>query len=84
MSALCPDILSAIMLSMVLNHLALTPKFEPIRRPWKNLARALPIIDFLLVFRVQLSALVLSVTHRTTGCGSLLSFLVANMMLEAH
>ncbi len=76
LSTLSLDILSAIMFLMVLIHLALTPTFEPIRRPQKNLASALPIGHF--------SALVLSVTHRMTGCGLLLIFLVANVTIEAQ
>ncbi len=42
------EIFSAILFSVVLIHLAFTPTFEPIRRPHKNLARALPIIIFCL------------------------------------
>ncbi len=84
LSVLSLDILSAIMFSMVLIHLALAPTFGPIRRPQKNLARALPIINFLFVCRVQFSALMLSLTHRTTGCGSLFFFLVANMTIKAQ
>ncbi len=38
LSTLSLDILSAIMFSIVLIHLALTPTFEPIRMPQKNLA----------------------------------------------
>jgi hypothetical protein len=68
------EILSAILFSTVLIHLALTPMFEPIKSPQKNLARAQPILDFLLVCKVQFSVLVLSVTHKTLGCGSLLIF----------
>ena len=64
------EILSAISFSTVLIHLALIPTFEPIKSPQKNLARARPILDFLLVCKVQFKALVLSVTHKTTGCGS--------------
>ena len=60
----CPLIIS---FSIVLIHFALIPTFEPIRRPQKNLARARPILDFLDVWIVQLSVLVLSVTHKTTG-----------------
>jgi hypothetical protein len=74
LSTLSLDILSAIMFSIVLIHLALTPTFESIRRPQKNLARALPTINFLLVCRVQFGALVLSVIHRVTGCGLSLIF----------
>ena len=69
------EILSAITFSTVLIHLALMPTFEPIKSPQKNLARARPILDLLLVCKVQFSALVLSVTHKTTGCGSLFDFL---------
>ena len=68
------EILSAIMFSMVLIHLALIPILDPISRPQKNLASALPMIDFLLVCKVQFKALVLSVTHNNTGYGS--SFVV--------
>ena len=71
------EILSAISFLTVLIHFALIPMFEPIRRPQKNLTRAWPMLDFLLVCKVQFSALVLSVTHRTTGCVSLLSSWVA-------
>jgi hypothetical protein len=59
----------------VLIHFAFMPILELIMSPQKNLARARPIIDFLLVCNVQFSALVLSVTHNTTGCGSSLIFL---------
>ncbi len=68
------EILSAISFSPVLIHFVLIPTLEPIKRPQKNLARALPILDFLLVCRVQFSALDLSVMHRTTGYGLLLIF----------
>ena len=84
MVALSLDILSAITFSIVLIHLAFTPTFEPIRNPQKNLARALPIFDFLLVCKVQFSALVLSVTHRTTGYGSSLIFRDANATRDAQ
>ncbi len=73
MSFLSLDILSAITFLIMLIHFALMPMFEPIKRPQKNLAKALTIIDFLLVCSVQLSALVLSVTHKTTGCRSSLT-----------
>jgi hypothetical protein len=53
------DILSAIMFSRVLIHFALIPTCKLIRSPQKNLARAQPMIDLLLVWRVQLSVLVL-------------------------
>ena len=59
-------ILSATLSLTVLIHFALIPTFEPIKRPQKNLARARPMLDFLLVCRVQLSALVLSVMHKKT------------------
>ena len=72
------NILLAMMFLIVLIHFALTPTFEPIRTPQKNLAKALPIIDFLLVCNIQFSTLVLSVTHRMTGCGWLVIFRVAN------
>jgi len=84
MSALSLDILSAITFSIVLIHFAFTPTFEPIRRPQKNLARALPIIDFLLVRKVQFKALVLSVTHSTTRYGSSLTSRVANVTRDAQ
>ncbi len=64
--------------------IALIPTFEPIKRPQKNLARAQPMLDYLLVCRVQLSALVLSVTHKTTGWGSSLTFWVEKMMRETQ
>ncbi len=67
------NIFSAITFSIVLIHFAFTPTFEPIRRPQKNLAKALLMIDFLLMCRVQLSPLVLSLMHKTT---LLLTFLV--------
>ena len=67
------QILSAIFLT-VLIHFALTPTFEPIKSPQKNLAKAQLILNFLLICKVQLSAVVLSVTHKTTGCGSSLIF----------
>ncbi len=78
------EILSAIIFLTVLIHLALTPTFEPIRSPQKNLARARPILDFLLVCKVQFSALVLSVTHKTTGCGSSLIFWDAKTTKDAQ
>ena len=78
------EILSAIIFSTVLIHLALMPTFEPIRSPQKNLARAGPILDFLLVCKVQFSALVLSVTHKTTRCGSSLIFRDAKTTNDAQ
>jgi len=72
------------MFLIVLIHFAFTPKFEPIMSPQKNLARACPIIDFLLMCKVQLRALVLSVTHRMTGCGSSLTFQDANKTRDAQ
>ena len=78
------DILSVITFLVVLIHLAFTPTFEPISNPQKNLAKARPMIDFLLVCKVQFSALVLSVTHITTGCGSSVIFLFSNTTLEAQ
>ena len=78
------EILSAISFSTVLIHFVFTPTFEPIKRPQKNLAKALPMIDYLLVCKVQLSELVLSVMHKTTGCGSLLIFRVSKMRREAQ
>jgi hypothetical protein len=78
------EILSAIIFSTVLIHLALMPTFEPIKSPQKNLARAQPILDFLLVCKVQFSALVLSVTHKTTGCGSSLIFWDAKTTNDAQ
>ncbi len=68
------DILSAMIFSIVLIHFAFIPTSEPIKRPRKNLARARPIADFLLICKVQFNALVLSVTHRTTGWGLSLIF----------
>ena len=78
------EILSAISFSTVLIHLALIPTCEPIKSPQKNLASARPILDFLLVCKVQLSALVLSVTHKMTGCGSSLIFRDAKTTSEAQ
>ncbi len=60
-------ILSETSFLTVLIHFTLIPTFEPIKRPQKNLVRAQPMLDFLGVCRVQLSALVLSVMHKTTG-----------------
>ncbi len=77
-------ILSAISFSTMLIYFALTPRFEPIKRPQKNLARARPILDFLLVCKVQLSALILSVTHKMTGCGSSLTFWVVKVTRDAQ
>jgi hypothetical protein len=77
-------ILSAISFSTMLIHFALTPTFEPIKRPQKNLARARPILDFLLVCRVELSALVLSVTRKMMGCGSSLTLWVAKVTRDAQ
>jgi len=78
------EILSAITFSTVLIHLALMPTFEPIKSPQKNLARAHSIIDLLLVCKVQFSALVLSVTHKMTGCGSSLIFRDAKTTNDAQ
>ncbi len=78
------DILSAILFSTMLIHFALTPMFEPIKSPQKNLARARPILAFLHVCKVQLSALVLSVTHKTTGYGTSLIFWVAKLTNDAQ
>ena len=78
------EILSAIMFSMVLIHLALMPILEPISKPQKNLASALPMIDFLLVCKVQFKALVLSVTHNTTGYGSSLILQFSNLTIVAQ
>ncbi len=78
------EISSAIIFSTVLIHLALTPTFEPIKNPQKNLARAQLILDFMLVCKVQFSALVLSVTHKMTGCGSSLIFWVAKTTNDAQ
>ena len=64
------EISSAIVLSLVLIHVELMPTLEPIRSPQKNLASARPILDFLQVCVVHFFALILSVTHKTTGCGS--------------
>ena len=78
------DILSAIIFSMVLIHFAFMPTFESIKSPQKNLARALPMVDFLLVCKVQFKALVLSVTHSTTGCGLLLTLQDSNITRDAQ
>jgi hypothetical protein len=78
------DILLAITFLMVLIHFAFTPMLDPIRRPLKNLAKALPMIDFLLVCKVQLSTLMLFVTHNTTGCGLSVIFRVSKMRREAQ
>jgi hypothetical protein len=43
------EIISAILFSTVLIHYALIPMFDPINRTQKNLARAQPMLDFLLV-----------------------------------
>ena len=84
MSAFSIDILSAITFLIVLIHFAFTPTFEPIKRPQKNLARALAIIDFLLVCKVQFKALVLLVTHSTTGYRSSMTSHVANVTRDAQ
>ncbi len=78
------EILSATLFSTVLIYFALIPTFERIKRPQKNLAKARPMLDFLLVCRVQLSALVLSVMHKTTGGGSLLTFRVEKTTREVQ
>jgi len=78
------DILSVIAFLVVLIHLAFTPIFEPISNLQKNLAKIRPMIDFLFVCKVQFSALVLSVTHNTTGCGSSVIFILSNAALEAQ
>mgnify|MGYP007121700953 CR=1 FL=1 len=61
------NILSAIAILVVLIHFVLIPTRKPIRSPQKNLARAQPMMDFLLVCIFQFLALVLSVTQSTTG-----------------
>ncbi len=71
------NILLVITFLVVLIHFALIPTCKPIRSPQKNLARARPMMDFLLVWRVQLSVLALLVMQRTTGYGSLLTLRVA-------
>ena len=58
------EIFSTIIFSTVMINLALTPTFDAIKSPQKNLARAQPILDFLLLCKVQFSMLVLSVTHK--------------------
>ena len=78
------EILSAITFLTVLIHFALMPTYEPIKSPQKNLTRAHPILDLLLVCKVQFSALVLSVTHKTTGCGSSLIFWDAKTTNDAQ
>ncbi len=78
------EILSVISFLTVLIHFVFTPTFKPIKRPQKNLARALPILDFLLVCSVQFSALVLSMMHRTTGYGSLFIFQVAKATRDLY
>jgi hypothetical protein len=60
------EILSAILLATVLICFALIPAAEPIKSPQKHLARAGPIIDFLLVCKVQFLALMLSIIQSTT------------------
>jgi len=82
MTAFNLNILLAItFLLVVLIHFAFTPIF---RRPQKNLVRALPIFDFLLVCKVQFNALMLSVTHETTECGSSLTFQDVNVTRDAQ
>jgi hypothetical protein len=71
------DILLAITFLVVLIHFALISTHEPIRSLQKNLTRAQPMMDFLLMWRVQLSALVLLVMQRMTGYGLLLTLQVA-------
>ncbi len=78
------EILSAITFLTVLIHFALMPAYEPIKSPQKNLPRARPILDLLLVCKVQFSALVLSVTHKMTGCGSSLIFWDAKTTNDAQ
>ncbi len=78
------DILLAITFSIVLIHFAFIPTCKLIKSPQKNLARAQPMMDFLLVWSVQLRALVLSVTQRMTGYGSLLTLQVARMTRAAQ
>jgi hypothetical protein len=82
--ALSLKILLDILLLMVLIHFAFIPTLEPIMRLQTNLARAQLMMNFLLVWRVQLSALVLSVMQRTIGCGSSLIFCVVNRMSDAQ
>ncbi len=84
MSFFSLEILSAITFSTMLIHFALMPTHEPIKSPQKNLARACPILDLLLVCKVHFSALVLTVTHKTTGCGSSLIFWDAKMTNDAQ
>ncbi len=78
------EILSAILFLTVLIYFASTPMFEPIKSPQKNLVTARPILDFLLVCNVQLSAVVLTVTHKTTGYRSLLIFWDAKISRDAQ
>jgi hypothetical protein len=51
----------------VLIRFAFMPTSEPIKSPQKNLAKAQPMKDFLLVCIVQFLALMLSVTQSTIG-----------------
>jgi hypothetical protein len=74
----------AILLSLVLIHWELIPSGELIRSEQKNHARSLPILDFLRVWLVQLSAEALSVTLRSTGCGSTIMFFVVNTCSDAQ
>ena len=64
------EILSATSFLSVLIQVELMPSGESICSPQKNLASALPIIERLLVCKVQFRALVLSVTLKITGYGS--------------
>jgi len=84
MDFLTLEISSAILFDSVLIHLALMPTSEPIRRPQKNLAKARPIIDFLQVCIVHFFALILSVTHSTTGWGSSVVLLSRKAVRDAQ
>jgi hypothetical protein len=77
------EIPSAILFLTVLIYVAFIPTLEPIKSPQKNLARARPMIDFLQVCVVQFFALMLSVTQKTTGLGSLMMSSLSEMAVIA-
>jgi hypothetical protein len=66
------------------NPWELIPSGELIRSEQKNCSRSLPGLDFLQVWLVQLSAEVLSVMLRSTGCGSSIMFFVTNKCRDAQ
>jgi hypothetical protein len=76
------SILLAILLSSELIHWEFIPSGDLMRWEQKICARSLPILDFLKLWLVQLSAEALSVALRNTGCKSSVMFSIVNMYRE--